>query len=429
MLTLLIILFAVDPVATSASQSVRLTATGDNAPAIQAFIDALPNGATIKIPAGVWHVESRLKLKAQQKLVGAGMDRTTIKSRGADWSGPIVAWGVDWLNPADGVELRDLTIEQAVVGTSKHGCILGEGNDSKLTRIRVVGSRYEGIIIGGWNKNATLTDCEAIDCGNGGPAYTQSTSGFNAHAFNTRYIRCRAKRCGQGFEFGATGTIVDGCIASDPGPGTPSMAYNCGSSVNGVWKVRLLRSRSFGYVDAVLIGNGIGRLSDVRVEGCTFVGGSLNFHGGQPTNFARHPFPGFEGPDTHGSAVVGNTFIFHRPNHGALSYYGGPAAAHAVFGREPLKVERNTIHYRLAAGDVQSAPPIGFAGSIVAKCTAAGNVISGLDEAPVRGDVATFSVNDNPAVPNMPLTSKGNAAFRADGAERAVVERREGETK
>lgn len=426
MITLLsVVLFAQPPAATGSGRSAALV-VGDNAPQLQSFIDSLPEGSSVALPAGTWNVASPIRLKANQKLVGKGMDQTTVRSTGAAWADGVVVWGVDWTNPAHGVELRDLTVEQAVNGPTQHTCVHGEGNDSKLTRVRFKGSRYEGVVIGAWNLRATFTDCEAEDCGNGGAAYAHSTAGFNSHAFDTRYTRCRAKRCGQGFEFGSAGTIVDSCIVTEPGAGAPSIAFNIGSYVNGVWKVRLRNSRSVGYATAVQVGNGIGRLADVRIESNAFVDGTVNFMGGKPTNAVPHPHTGYQGPDTFGSAVVGNTFIFTKPNYGAVSYNTGPSATWEVFGREPLAVERNIVHFKLAGGDVQPAPPFGFGGKITGGCRLIDNIVSGMESAPGRGDGATYTNNGNPAVQNMPIVVKGNVATNAEGMNRAFVVKIEG---
>jgi hypothetical protein len=199
-----------------------------------------------------------------------------------------------------------------------------------------------------------------------------------------------------------------------PGAGVPSFGGNIGSSGAGVYDVTVQNCRFMGYDNSLGCGNGIGRLSKVTFRNNYFTG-SVGFAGGMPKNNVPHAD---EGPDTKGSLITGNTFLFRKSNYGGVTYYAGPEEGHAVMGREPLTVSGNTLIYKLRPGDVQTAPPIGFAGEISAPCVAQNNIIEGIPRAQ-RGDVAVFSVNNNRSRTRK-FTFTDNRAFDTDGSERLV---------
>jgi hypothetical protein len=365
---------------------------------LQRSIDrAAKSGGTVRLAAGVYLVSKPIVLPTATTMVGAGMDRTTIRNLGR-FPEPLVQFGRK--GEVNRIALQDFCVEQRDNDLKGSNCIHGEeAHDVRLTRIRVRGSRYEGIIGGGHGRRWLLDECQAEDCGCGGPAYTMGVAGINVTSRDAVLVRCKTRRCGQGYEFGNLNVQLLYCTAEEPGQASPSIAFNCGSAVLGVSKVHLFRCTSEGYRDALICGNGIGRLSGVTVDSCTFVDGSITFSGGKPKNTVPTPD---QGPDVSGSEIRDCVVRWTRPGAktvSALLYNTGPHADGKVMGREPLLVRRLRVQFAAKPIGRVSDPVLGVAGHVAAPVVFRDCVIEGLDEPPVSGDGAVFGNNAN-AVPD-----------------------------
>jgi hypothetical protein len=361
---------------------------------LQGSIDrAARNSGSVKLAAGVYLVSRPIVVPSGITVVGAGMDRTTIRNIGR-FPGPLVQFGMK--GAVRNVTLSDFCVEVKDNDLKGTNCIQGDqADDVRITRVKVRGSKYEGLVGGAHARRWTVTDCEAEECGNGGSAYQLSTAGINVASREVLLKNCKTRRCGQGFEFGNLNVTLEGCSATEPGPGTPSLAFNCGSAVVGVHKVKVVKCTSEGYASALVVGNGIGRMSALTVEACTFTDGSITFSGGKPKNSVPTPD---QGPDVSGSFIRDCTVRWTKPSEhtaAAMLYNTGIAKDGKVLGREPLTVERLKVKFAAKPTGTVSQPIMGVAGQVSAKVVFRNCMVEGLDEPPTRGDGAVFGVLEN----------------------------------
>src|SRR5262249_9419971 len=148
-------------------------------------------------------------------MTGAGMDRTVIRNL-ARFPGPLVQFGMK--TEVRHFVLQDFCVEQKDNDLPGTNCIRGDvANDVRLTRVRVRGSRYEGIIGGGNRGRGTRAAGGAEGCGNGAPASPLTPAEITAPARDAVLPRCKTRRCGQGFEFGNLNVQLRECNAEEPG--------------------------------------------------------------------------------------------------------------------------------------------------------------------------------------------------------------------
>ena len=374
---------------------VAATQNGDAWNSLQSSIDrAAKNGGTVRLAAGVYSVSQPIVLRPGTTIVGAGMERTTIRNLGR-FPSPLIQIGMK--EESSNVTLQDFCVEQRDNDLKNTHCIFGDNaNDVRMTRIRVKGSRIEGIIGGAHARRWTLDSCEADGCGAAGPTFGRmSGAGINVTSRDVVLMRCKTVRCGQGFEFGNLNVHLLYCSAEQPNGAGPSIAFNCGSAVVGVSKVHLFRCSSAGYPSALIVGNGIGRMSGLVVDGCTFVDGSISFAGGKPKNSVVTPD---QGPDVSGSYIRDCVIRWTKPSDQAsasMLYATGIKAEDRVLGREPLIVQRLRVEFTAKPTGKVSTPVLGIAGHVSAPVIFRDCVVEGLDEAPIRGDGAVFGVLDN----------------------------------
>jgi hypothetical protein len=410
---------------------------GDNQPILQAFIDSLPLNSAISIPAGTWDVHSTVNQR--HKMKGAGMNATIIRAVGV-FHGPVIGAGGTgrWPNSvgrpaAENVELSDMTVIADDASNQNNKVVWFEiVTNSWVRRVRAMNGKYEGILVA-W-KGGGVEDCEAINCGNGGPAYPLGTSGINIGAMGSVIRRCKTRGCAQGIEAGSQIQLIEDNDIAEPGPGSSQIGINIGSVNWGIHDVTIRRNRVRGYESAIGTGNGNGRLSKIYIEDNIVLGGCIGFMGGKPNNLVNLPGE-FQGPDLFGSRIVGN---FIRAGGAAgtspIRYTTMPNDVEGWGGREPLVIERNILSRRHRDPNNPGAilPPISgniiFTGRITAAVVEGHNTIIDSDEAPPWGDINSASFHQSIAVPGFPnLTHSGPArAFRSDDSERAFVKRIEG---
>jgi hypothetical protein len=419
----------------------KLYSDADNWSALQSLLD----GSThITLPVGNWPISRTLNGgRWSQFIQGQGVERTTLRQYG-DYAGPVVgfgggtAWstGTNYVG-AQGMQIQGLTLHQQSQASGTNcfqatyqEAFVGESDHLTIRNVRVRGSRIEGIVVASDLHHVLLSDVEAWDCGNDAPVTGNSTAGINATSQDTIIEKFRCVRCGQGVETGNTNVTVRKGVVSDPGPGLPSLGINIGSASWGVYNTVVEDCVIAGYDSGIVVGNGIGRLSRVIVrrniirDASTEGAGSITFAGGQEVNNVVHPD---QGPDTYGSEISDNEMDIFTTHNGVILYNTGPSPVYEYAGREPLSILRNIIRFNLADPSQQGAPVIGFAGKIVADCLVEGNQIYGLPDAPVRGDVQSYTSGTNQAVQGFPnLRVVGNNAWVLNNRLRSFSTRIEG---
>ena len=379
----------------------------DNWPLLQALCDA---HTSVYIPPGTWPLTQPLNLRTGFYLQGAGVEQTTIIRKGT-FGGPIIGLGGEGRWPgsgaygqANGVVVRGLELFQTDTQGGTNPFFNNDGNNLLVQNVRVRGCSYEGLISGSNCQYVTLRDVEAWDCGNGGPAYSQSTAGLNATSVDLLIDGFKILRCGQGIETGNTRVTVQNGYIGQPGVGAPSLGVNIGSTGYGVYQVTVQNVVLDQMGTGIEVGNGIGRLCAVTIQNNTVYtpatnGVGIEFAGGIATNSVHTPN---EGPDTQGSFILNNTIHVLNPMNGAIGYNTGTVNNGGVLGREPLTIAGNAILFQLPDPTLQGAPAIYFAGMILASVKCRQNTIDGLPNAPPRGDLASFTLISNPAVPGFP---------------------------
>lgn len=414
------------------AQSAALDPTGDNSATFQAFFDFVPAGAVVLVPPGTWNLHSMVRIAKATTLESSGTAaNTTLKGVSNNQASRYVLdvgnYGTDV--KANNVTLRRITFDASgLTGDGIHGCLFVHGDAFTMQDSVVRGSHHEGVAGGGMG--ALIERCQAIECGNGSAWYTnRSTAGFNVHSHNTVYRDCEAIDCGQGFEMDGYNTIAERCIArmTHPPVASPAIGYNVGSTGTGIWNIKIQYSKTFGYASAVETGNGIGTFASVSILDNVFDDGGVSFMGGVPTNSAPGAIPpGMNPPDTGQSHVDRNVFISRGDWGASAAYSTTPAATGSVYGREPCTFNDN-VFINLSVANPFIPALLNIAGNVTAPVEWKRNKIFGWDVAPQRGDGATFTYNENPAVPGQPsLTSEHNLAFKKDGTERTWDERRQG---
>jgi hypothetical protein len=429
-LLIALLLLAQSPVATANFQSqVTLTETGDNAPALNSFLAQLPDGCTVTLAAGTFPLNSAIVVGKKLTLQGGSASTTSLKLIAANTNAKVIRIGDYNGNvKVNGCTVRNLTLEIAGDKTTGlYNCLEAHGDDTTVEDCTFKGCPHEGLVVSGNSRRAHITRCRAEACGTANQSYTQSTAGFNSHSHEGVYTDCVATGCGQGFEIDGHHTRVIRCRAENPHGVGPSIAFNVGSVGTGIWDVELSECTSVGYPTAVQSGNGIGRFANLNVHDCVFDGGSCHVMGGIATNSnpALIAELGQEGPDTGLSHVDRNVFIVRAAHQGVLGFSSGPEPGYAVFGREQWTFNGNVIQYvNTLPGD---SPVLFIGGKQDGAVEMKGNRIFGMDTAPSRGDLQTFTNGTNVAIQGQPnLTQSGNLAFKLDGIVRPLDVRIEG---
>lgn len=409
------------------SQSATLDPNADNAPTINAFLDSLPEGVTVTLPEGIWPVNSRVQINKRLELNSAS--GATIRLIAADANMHVLRVGQYHANvKVNGVTIRRLTLEiDGSKTTGLYNCVDANGDDFTAEDCVFRNCPHEGIVVSGNSKRPIIRRCRAENCGTGNQSYFNSTAGFNSHGWSTVYEDCVATGCGQGFEIDAYHTRVRRCRAEFPAGTTPSIAFNVGSVGTGIWDVEIDGCTSIGYETAVQSGNGIGRFAGLNIHDCIFDGGCCHVMGGVHTNTNPGLVAelGEEGPDGGQSHIDRNVFIVRQPHQGLLGVSMQPSAEEGIYGREAWTFDDNVVVY--IGTPPQDCPGLFIGGMQMKPVSMQRNKLFGMDTAPSRGDIQTFTSNGSVAVPGQPnLTLSGNLAFKVDGTARPVVIRIEG---
>jgi hypothetical protein len=208
---------------------------------------------------------------------------------------------------------------------------------------------------------------------------------------------------------------------------------NIGSYTWGVWDVEIGHCTTKGG-GACSFGNGNGRLASVHIHDCVFHGNART--GGMGGLFQNKggPVPN-PNPDTGNSVVERNVYIYTGDDHQVLGVNTGPAAGtwdhdndpatqpYHEQGREPITFQDNVLIYAGPPDGPNTSPILYVAGNYSAPVKFLRNKLYGFDVAPSRGDLQTFSNNQNAAIPSQPgMVVEGNIVVKKDGTTRPLVQ-------
>jgi hypothetical protein len=416
---------------------------GDNWADIKAIIDyceATPGRELVLFPAGTWKVSKSVEFVGNVDYRGAGMDKTIFIPFDGKFAHPMFHAGCAWRGfggtraEAHNFSMTDLTINQTVCTSFGSHCAFFETcDDVRIERCQFLNAKHEGLVSGGWNRRWYVADCIAKDIGAGSQYRRLSGAAFNINGIDCVVIRCKAYRCGQGYEHGGIrGTFIN-CEShgrpTDPDFIGPWIGFNMGNAVIGLHYTRIIggavTNDYWQNVSAVGFGNVIGRCSGVLVDGLYVKNGNVGFMGGKTTN---HVPSAEQGPDLVGSHFRNIKFDFDQwQNYSAIGYSSGIGAEDGkIFGRESLTVENCEANYINVPVTQQNTPIFAVGGLITGKVLFKGCVVRGLDGAPGRGDFAVFSVIDNATADRSPnIRYEDCRAYRSDGKERWFTPKRE----
>lgn len=143
---------------------------------IQAFIDAAPNGATIRFaPDGRYRIEGTLHIQGRRGLTIDGRGATFVATRLTD-DPDRAHW---WIDGSTGIQLRDLSIQGAhpepgtyVAGFEwQHGVQIHGGSDIEIgPDVATSGNQGDGIYVARWADGVHIHDCTISGTGRMGIA-------------------------------------------------------------------------------------------------------------------------------------------------------------------------------------------------------------------------------------------------------------------
>lgn len=150
---------------------------------------------------------------------------------------------------------------------------------------------------GGSSRNTSVSQCRAVNCGNGWSA--GGLAAFNLNGAGDRLEYSTARNCGSGVETGGTGVMVSHCSFS-------SARLLVGSAVHGCSDVSIANC---DFQDSQIeVGNGVGKLSDFRLLNSVCVDSPVCWLNAKPANKVTAPDLPFS---DRRSLVAGNTFLGH----------------------------------------------------------------------------------------------------------------------
>lgn len=307
------------------NNSERVVWGTDDTVAIQAAIVSAcaAGGGTVYIPTGKSLTNGATVTCSQVGLRGESQQTSSLENWqinvGNSW--PVVYF----YSPSNtdqslkGSFLQNLEIRQV-----KHPSNTNQAFDFYQTykaladNIRVIGYSYECAIDGGGahNYGDEIRNSQLGPCGNGGPAYTGTTSAINYNGANIYVHDNTVWGSGQGEEYGGReGQIenneYDGSTLSGGNQGT---CFNLGSTGSGVFNVWFTGNHCKKFLSAVHGGNSIGTMDRIHIENNLFEdSGIVAVAGGIDTNsVVCGTAPATCENDTvvHGvSTIIGNTII------------------------------------------------------------------------------------------------------------------------
>jgi hypothetical protein len=166
--------------------SIDHTGATDAAPALQAFVDSVPNGSTILFAnSGVYRLSSAIRLDGRHDLEFRGRG-STLSGTGCDVSQSMFLLG--WTEPSSGITIRDLTLigDNTEAGTpgafrfdcqSQMGVAVYRSSDVEIANVRVSGVHGDCVYVDlgasaepPWSSNVWFHDSECSLTGRMGVA-------------------------------------------------------------------------------------------------------------------------------------------------------------------------------------------------------------------------------------------------------------------
>jgi hypothetical protein len=140
--------------------------SADDAAAIQAAIDATPQGGTVWFPPGTYLVGATISLKLACSYVGSSMFGSVIKQAAGKNLVAVVAdagYLANATTSGRGVQVRDLTIDgNAAANTQGHGLVLMTFR-SDLHHLTVQNTPGSGIVFSDKNRAGTVISNSAVE--------------------------------------------------------------------------------------------------------------------------------------------------------------------------------------------------------------------------------------------------------------------------
>ena len=359
------------PAATAVNPSPRVVWGHDDTAAIQAALDAAAEGTdkTVIFPSGAGaFLVNQVTLNGSASaggrdysgiiLLGQGPDRTSLEAFdphynvGGVWRGVLCVGDIDWRpERPDDRRVEGLSVTGIEFRAARNALLpaksvyLSAAEGVVFRHCRFVNPSYEALYPGGgeFTRFLVVEDCEALDSGRGGPAYSGTTSGFNLNSSDVSATRCVARGCGQGFEIGGRRVSVQNSEAHAP-PGNPQViAFQVGSTGSGVDDVSVRHCRTYDCDVALVAANGIGTLARVTFERNIVRNGQVVFGGAENANTVlMYASPR---PASHGPHVVRDNLFEFTTERDLTAVLCAVEGGRPHWGYFDLAVEENTLRY------------------------------------------------------------------------------------
>jgi hypothetical protein len=272
------------------------------------------------------------------------------------------------------VRIVGLTLNQtAATSANSHGMFVDVGDEWQLIRVTVKNSKHEGIVSGGVTRRWLYDHCTALDCGAGSEFRPLTGAGLNCNGVEHVINECETQRCGQGYECAGFRNTFLRCRALDGLTNTgPSVGFNIGNSVIGLYRVRVVDCKSTGHSQALQIGNTIGRCAGCSVENFDATDGGITYYGGLANNSVH--IEG-EGPDLEPTMIRGCTVRSANAN-GIQCFLVGDGGS-AELGRSSVDVVDCTVELPNGEPDWMANAPFQAIGNLTGRVTFLRPVLKG----------------------------------------------------
>ena len=236
-----------------------------------------------------------------------------------------------------------------------------------VDNVRVIGYSHECAIDGGGYTayGDVLRNSDIGPCGNGGPAYSNSSSGINYNGAHPLIYNNYVWGSGQGEEYGGRGAEIygntyDGRTLSG---GNQGICFNIGSTGSGVWNVDFHDNTCIGFLSAGGGYNSIGTMDRITIDHNQFINSGI-FHiaGGLDSNSitCSSPLASCENDTViHGTSTFTRNLIVSNTIPGGVSLDNGGTLSASL---ESFEIAGNTyqVNYNWGTGN----PHIDLAGSV-----------------------------------------------------------------
>jgi len=191
-----------------------------------------------------------------------------------------------------------------------------------------------------------------------------------------------------------------GCRATLPGTGTPSLGFNIGSNVGGIFQFSGHNLYSKDYPSAFGCANGLGKLCGITLTDSEFIDGTIGFAGGITENKVDYGYNS-NMPDVHQSLFKNCKITFTKNSTCGLILNAGPEEKDRILGRENITLDGCEVNY-------VDTPiyGIGLFGNLTGNVVVKNCRLNGMGGIPQQGDI---SISNNNA--NLPNDNISNYTF------------------